>query len=178
MNSSPSAFTRWRWKAGIFPFAPAHRRWKTGSLVHQPLPASPITPSLGDDRPKVGESFLTLQHQWQDLILAGRKTLEMRDRRLKQGKWFFGYAGQISGYMQLGGGFVVRTDKHWCRLASQHCVPTRKRRYKKRQTWAHPILSAARIHPVFYKMHRGAIGTVVFEEGRPAAAAMSSMLPP
>lgn len=121
--------------------------------------------AMAEPTPKQGETFLLMQPVYQELLLSGSKTLEIRPCRLRSGVWFLGNRGSISGYVVIGeAAFKIGTDEQWQALANQHRVASETRMYAKTNCWANPVVAAARLSaPVTYVTHRGAIGFCKFE---------------
>ena len=125
-------------------------------------------------RPEIDERFLALSFEWHEPVLSGVKTLEIRNRALPPGRWFFGIQGILYGYMDLGEGFLIKDDKTWRSLIPQHQVDQPTRMYTRSPTWAHPIKSASRIVQVRYHIRVGAIGTKIFQPVAGDAGRMDS----
>ena len=128
--------------------------------------AEPAGPDmLARTQPVLGESFLIVKPEWQELIYCGSKTIEVRHRKLKPGRWFMGHKTEINGFVVVGEAFIIRDDAHWKELAHAHCVHTEERLYSKANVscWANPLSQATRVQSVRYLHPRGAIGIVKFQ---------------
>ena len=69
-----------------------------------------------------------------DAIIAGEKTLEIREQRLRSKRYLVGRQGKIWGSLVLEPGRVIQTDEEWRALLPSHCWHVDKRPYK--QTYA------------------------------------------
>lgn len=106
-----------------------------------------------------GDRILILKQPWLDLILHGRKTLEIRSRRMKPGPYYLGMRGRIYGLVYLGTCFEIQNRTDWQRLRHQHHVPGKETPYTR--TWALPILEVRSMSQgAPYQHPRGAIGVV------------------
>ena len=104
-----------------------------------------------------------MQPQWLEKILSGKKSLEIRSRRLATRRWFLGCKGFVYGHVVVHDAFLIEDDTEWRNLVHRHRVDTDRRRYTKNNCWAHPLEDATRIEPIPYVHHQGAIGVLRFE---------------
>ena len=107
-----------------------------------------------------GDRILIVKPCWIDLIATGAKTLEVRGKAYRPGKYFLGYKRQILAVAQLGKPFRITTTEQWLALRSQHCVMMDDPPYKR--TFALPILSAHRVGAIPFHHPRGAINLVIY----------------
>ena len=114
----------------------------------------PFTP------PVVGDRILALRPEWLALVLAGRKTLEVRSRRLRPGRYFLGCCGYISGHVDMG--VATRaTHREWRDRVGEHVVRSRHLPYQ--NTWLHPLESVCLATVMLpYNHPQGAVGIVIF----------------
>ena len=89
--------------------------------------------------PEVGGKILVLKRPWLMFILSGDKTMEVRGRALKPGRYYLGHKKLIYGEVVLGQAILFGTDDHWNATRDRHLVPAATRPYKK--TFGLPILS-------------------------------------
>ena len=78
--------------------------------------------------------ILVMTRLYWDRIMAGEKTLEIRNKRLKPKRYLVGRQGEIWGTLVLEPGQVIQTDEEWRALLPSHCWHVDKRPYK--QTYA------------------------------------------
>ena len=64
-----------------------------------------------------------------DLIVAGKKTLEIKDKPLKPKRYHVGRGGELWGTVVVGPVLVLRTDKEWRALLPMHYWNVEKRPY-------------------------------------------------
>ena len=95
-----------------------------------------------------------------DLIASGEKTLEVRGKAYRPGKYFLGYKRQILAVAHLGKPFRITTTDEWRKLRPQHHVPLDEPPYKR--TFGLPILSAHRVSAIPFHHPRGAINLVIY----------------
>ena len=95
-----------------------------------------------------------------DLIAAGEKTLEVRGKAYRSGKYLLGYQRQIRGAAQLGKPFRIAPTDEWLALRPQHRVMLDEPPYKR--TYGLPILSAHRVSAIPFAHPRGAINLVIY----------------
>ena len=108
-----------------------------------------------------GERILVLQRSWMDLILSGRKTIEVRGVRLRAGAYLIGCKSIAYGRVRFGKAFEVKDDAEWQALRQQHMVKSSTRPY--RHTWALPIESVEIFEKTIQYQHpRGAVGIVIY----------------
>ena len=110
-------------------------------------------------KPAEGDRILVLQEKYLCLVLAGSKTLEIRNMRLKPQRFWLGNKGLVYGEASIVGGVEVRSDTEWQWLRTQHHWQCEKRPYK--QTFAMRLSNVKRCRqPWRYTQPRGAIGIV------------------
>jgi hypothetical protein len=111
-------------------------------------------------KPAAGDRILILRPHWLQLILAGRKTLEVRGNRLRSGEtYFLGSASQIHGSAVIGSTRLVSDLAEWRSLAPQHKVDAHELPYKK--TWVNELTRLKKANvPVPYHHPRGAVSLV------------------
>ena len=107
-----------------------------------------------------GGRILIVKPCWIDLIVSGEKTLEVRGKAFRPGKYLLGYQQQILAVAHLGKPFRITTTEQWLTLRSQHSVMLDDPPYKR--TYGLPILSAHRVSPVPFSHPRGAINIVIY----------------
>ena len=66
-----------------------------------------------------------------DRIVAGEKTLEIKNQPLKPKRYLVGRGGELWGTLVVGPVLVIRTDEEWRALLPLHCWHVDKRPYKK-----------------------------------------------
>ena len=104
---------------------------------------------------------MVFKEGWLSLILAGKKTLEIRALGYNSGKYYLGCKGVIRGVMQLGDPMRIESDSEWIGLRNEHLVDSPERPYDK--TYGLPILSVSKLPAhVRYQHPRGAVGIVVY----------------
>ena len=118
--------------------------------------------------PKAGDKIMIFKDHWLSLVLKKRKTLEIRHRALKPGKYWLGHKGVIRGVAVLGEAMQIPTTELWKSLRNRHLVDTPEAPYK--TTWGLPILSVKKVEPVMYVHPRGAIGIVRFADASESPA--------
>ena len=89
------------------------------------------------------------------MILDGKKTLEIRGRRFKEGQYWMGHKSYIYGQMQLGTPTLIRDINEWYVLRDKHCVEQDTLPYRK--TWAFKISNVNKVGPFKFKQSRGAV---------------------
>ena len=105
---------------------------------------------------------MVLKRPWLMWILGGDKTMEIRSRALRAGRYYLGHKKLIYGEIVLGQAILISTDEHWVATRDQHLVTT-PRPYKK--TFGLPILSMTRYDKKFPFSHPpGAIGIVKYRK--------------
>jgi len=114
--------------------------------------------------PELGGKILVLKQPWLMFILSGHKTMEVRGRALKPGRYYLGHKKLIWGECVLGQAILIATDEHWHAARDQHRVPletSATKPYKK--TFGLPILSVTAYDKKFPYTHpRGALGIVKY----------------
>lgn len=118
-------------------------------------------PSVHSD----GLRIFVLTKKYLDLILSGRKTLEIRCRRYRPGPAYIGTSSPPLVYANVvtGEPFEITTLQQWLALEKQHCACDFKGRntlpYKKSKTTATFALPIAKVHrlktPLPYKWQQG-----------------------
>ena len=117
-------------------------------------------------------SAFSLTKKYSDLILTGRKTLEIRCRRYRPGPAYIGTSTPPLVYAKLvtGEPFQITTLQQWRALEEQHRAVDFKGRdtlpYKKTTTtgtYALPISDVHRLKtPLPYKWRQGCVGMAIF----------------
>ena len=126
--------------------------------------------------PEPEEPLLVLKQEWTDLVISGRKTLEIRGYSCSPGRWLFGTSKAVFGMLEFGEAFKVTSEKHWQALTPQHCVQEPGRPYGSRCT-ANPIIDV-QVYPapIPYQWQRGCVGHARFRPvpggGRAAGSAL------
>ena len=86
-------------------------------LFRAPVPrtmsATPHIPQNGD------RILIYTPHQLQ-LVLSGSKTLEVRNKNYRPGRYWLGCHSQIFAMARLGAAFLIGTEREWDRLREQH----------------------------------------------------------
>ena len=111
--------------------------------------------------PRPGERILVLRREWLDLILRGRKKMEIRGARLREGDVWLGCQSTIAGKARIGPALAISTESEWASLRPMHLVADAALPYK--TTFGLPLRSVSRLgHGISYVHPRGAIGIVRF----------------
>ena len=117
-------------------------------------------PLVHGARPSVGERVLILKEDWLEKILNGRKSIEIRGVRLREGDVWLGCRGAIHGKARIEEAVPIRCLEDWEALRLQHLVPGDVLPYK--TIWGLPLSEVRRLDRVHYEHRRGAIGIVKF----------------
>ena len=130
--------------------------------------------------PKPGDSIFVLLQPFLDMILDGRKTLEIRSalhgKCMGAKHRFVGMGGFVYGGADFAAGFVVETDEEWRALLPQHHWNTASLPYAR--TCAYAISMPQRIDPpIAYQRKSGQIGMAKFEPVGDAAPSEGAELP-
>ena len=113
--------------------------------------------------PRNGDRILVLKQNWLSLVLDADKRMEIRSKRLRAGKCFFGWKGTIYASATLGDAVEIRDAHQWESLRHLHRVPGNVLPYKR--TFGLPIQSVERLSPsVPYHHPKGAVGIVIYRE--------------
>ena len=107
-----------------------------------------------------GDRILIVKPCWIDLIASGEKTLEVRGKAYRPGKYLLGYKRQILVVAQLGKPFRITSTEQWLALRPQHHVPLDDPPYKR--TFGLPILSARQVSALPFHHPRGAVNLVIY----------------
>ena len=114
-------------------------------------------------QPRDGDRILLLKQNWLALVLAGDKTMEVRGKRLRAGKCFFGWKGTIYASATLGDAVEIRDAHQWESLRHLHRVPEQALPYAR--TFGLPIHDIERLNPPIPFHHpKGAVGIVKYRE--------------
>ena len=109
--------------------------------------------------PHNGDRILVLKQNWLALVLAGKKTMEVRGKRLKAGAVYFGWKGTIYASATLGDAVEIRRTRQWGSLRHLHRVPGNVLPYKR--TFGLPLHNIERLSPPIPFHHpKGAVGIV------------------
>ena len=119
----------------------------------------PPWPTVSAYPPKHLGPILVLQEKWWQLIVAGKKNLEMRHEALTPlVKRHVGRGGELWGTVTLGKAFEVKTDEEWRALRPRHQVDKSTRMHEKEM--AHPIAAVEVFDTsIHYEPLRGQVGT-------------------
>ena len=111
--------------------------------------------------PRPGERILVLRREKLELILRGRKKLEIRGTRLREGDVWLGCSSMIAGKACIGPALAISTEREWASLRPEHLVLDATLPYK--TTFGLPLRSVTRLRRGISYVHpRGAIGIVKF----------------
>ena len=102
-----------------------------------------------------GDRILILKERWLDLILSGEKTMEIRSKRLRAGKYYLGYKEKIYGCVSTGVAVPITTVEEWRALYPRHLVNSSTLPYER--TFGLPVLSVHSMEGTC-KHPKGAIG--------------------
>ena len=80
--------------------------------------------------PRPGERILVLRREWLDLILRGRKKMEIRGARLREGDVWLGCQSTIAGKARIGPALAISTESEWASLRPMHLVADAALPYK------------------------------------------------
>ena len=102
--------------------------------------SAPLVPSLMCEPMRVIEPYmptasrrppiLEMKRDAWNLIVEGKKTLEINRRPLRKSRYHVGRRGELWGTVVVGPVLVLRNDKEWCALSSLHCWKQARRPYK------------------------------------------------
>ena len=106
-----------------------------------------------------GDRILVLKEPWLGMILSGEKTMEIRSKRLRAGKYYLGYKEKIYGCISTGLPVPITTIEQWRTLYPRHLVNSSTLPYER--TFGLPILSVHSMEGT-YKHPKGAIGIVKY----------------
>ena len=70
--------------------------------------------------PVGGDRILIMKDKWLKLLLKKTKTMEIRGRRLKPGRYWLGCQGAIHGEALLGNPLHIPDMTTWTSLQDQH----------------------------------------------------------
>ena len=107
-----------------------------------------------------GDRILILKERWLGMILSGEKTMEIRSKRLRAGRYYLGYKEKIYGCVSIGVAVPIATVEEWRALYSRHLVSSSTLPYEC-STFGLPILSVHSMEGT-YKHPKGAIGIVKY----------------
>ena len=110
-------------------------------------------------QPKRGDKILIYKKGVIEMILNGQKTLEIRSRRFKAGRYFLGCSSCIHAVAQLGPAIRIDTTADFDRLRPAHLMTTDVLPYN--PTWALTIENAQALS-IPYRHTRGAITIVKY----------------
>ena len=110
--------------------------------------------------PLPGDRILVLRPHWQNLILAGEKTLDIRGRNLSAWNNGLRARGVIRGLAVFEPAVLINTAQAWQELRHRHRVESNDLPY--RTTYALPVRRCRRVNPTPYVHPRGAVGIVKY----------------
>ena len=114
--------------------------------------------------------MLYLRPHWLSLVLAGEKTMEIRDRRLGLGKWFLACEAKVHGSVEVVEAVLIKDMVMYDALFAEHRFQCSQLPY--RTTVGLRLADVQHFaSPVPYRHLRGAVGTPKF---RPLAGAPDS----
>ena len=122
-------------------------------------PALAAMRASADLQPKRGDRILIYRKGIIETILAGKKTLEIRSRNFKAGRYFLGCHGCIHAVAQLGPATRIDTLGDFERLRPSHLMIQDALPYD--PTWALPIESVEQMRCP-YRHPKGAITIVKY----------------
>ena len=70
--------------------------------------------------PELGGKIWVLKRPWLMFILSGYKTMEIRSRALRPGRYYLGHKKLIYGEIVLGQAILIATDEHWNAARDKH----------------------------------------------------------
>ena len=108
--------------------------------------------------PQQGDRILMFKQPWLDMVLSGRKVLEIRSRALT-GSFYIGYKKNIYAKVVFGPPVHIKTESEWAELRPQHRV-NGPMPYKK--TYGLPIHFIERTRRIPFDHPRGAITIVKY----------------
>lgn len=118
------------------------------------------------DVPRDGESILVLRQEDAELIFAGRKTLEVCDRRFVDKQYWLGSEGVVLGRAHMRLEEKVNTRERWIQLFPEHCWDRADPPY--RMTCMFRLTEISRLaDPVPYHHKYGAFRICRFSPQRP-----------
>ena len=155
-------------------------RRSTRSSAPQPASLKPKKMSSSDAHPAAMHPdslrIFVITRKYLDMILTGRKTLEIRCRRYRPGPAYIGTSSPPLVYAKLiiGKSFQITTLQQWRALEKQHRACDFKgrdtlpyKRSKTTATYALPLSDVQRLQtPLPYKWRQGCVGMA---NVRPAA---------
>ena len=103
------------------------------------MESAPVVPCLMCEPMRVIEPYvppassviLVMKRVSWDLIVAGKKTLEIKGKPLNPKRYPVGQGGELWGTVVVGPVLVIRTNKEWRTLLPLHCWNVEKRPYEK-----------------------------------------------
>ena len=125
--------------------------------LYSPSPAVLAMKTAPKLQPKRGDKILICKKGVIEMILNGKKTLEIRSRRFKAGRYFLGCSSCIHAVAQLGPAIRIDTFGDFERLRHSHMMIADALPYN--PTWALPIERVEQLS-IPYKHTRGAITIV------------------
>jgi hypothetical protein len=113
------------------------------------------------DPPREGDRILVLQPEWLKLILSGKKTMELRSRRMCPGPIWLGSKGVMQGFAIIGAPVLIPDSSSYAAHSEKHRCPAGTLHYKK--IWGLPLHDVQRFASNVPYIHtRGAVGIVKF----------------
>ena len=132
-------------------------RWRQGTLSR---PCG-LGPPLAQQVPSEGDAILVLRPEYLDLILAGLKTIEIRDKKYANKAYWLGSEGFVHGIVNMTFQEVVDSKERWLELFPQHFWDKAELPYKK--TCVFRLSDVAQLsEPIPYWHKRGAVGIARF----------------
>ena len=139
---------------------PLHSRGDCAQLRTRP-PFAALAMKYADElHPKRGDKIMLYKRGVIELILAGKKTLEIRSRRFKAGRYFLGCQAHIHASCQLGPAIRIDTAADFQRLRPSHLMASPGLPYP--TTWALPIERVQSLS-IPFRHTRGAITIVRYK---------------
>ena len=120
---------------------------------HRPDPSLP--------EPKLGDKIMVLQKGWLELILSGRKSMEIRSQNLSPCFRYLGFGGYVWGCAHFGSALRISSDQEFGEMRSRHHVMSDHRPYGP-YTFGLPITRLTVIGPFPYSRRPGHIGLVIY----------------
>ncbi len=112
--------------------------------------------------PRKNDRILILKYPWLGMLLAGEKTLEIRSKPFRAGKYWLGHKKLIYAEMYFGEPRSIATEADWASLRHQHLVKGNKL-YD--TTFGMPVVSCRPLQKTIpYHHPRGAVSIVKYRK--------------